>query len=264
MTTAPLCWPSDVPGRASLGVIAGPTRSSRTCSSATGRGSASRVDDEFRKKQRERAERSLAVQEPRPGRGRAWPASEDGRRIRQRFEAMVEQSGLDLHAGQARWRSRRARRWRWGPLGGLLRQSLVVGGRSGAAVGAGCRSSTSGSSGRRGLEKLRSQLPDAFDLMARVVRAGQTMSPGAAGGRRRVRAADRRRVLLLLRAAEPRPVARGRAPRPGAADRPARDEDLRPGRAGPAADRRQPRRAAGQALDGRPRAVTGSGGRSGR
>ncbi len=94
--------------------------------------------------------------------------------FRERFEAMVEQSGLDLTpqrllliAGAAGlvvgllaglcagawWSARR------GPCLGLTPPLLYVQIKRKART-----------------EKLLSQLPDAFDLMGRIVRAGQTMS----------------------------------------------------------------------------------------
>ena len=89
---------------------------------------------------------------------------------------MVEQSGLDLtpRAAADDLGGRRAASWE--RLGGLLRQSIllaVVGRRAGGAVPLALRPCSSG--GQRS-EKLLSQLPDAFDLMWRVIRAGQTMS----------------------------------------------------------------------------------------
>jgi tight adherence protein B len=62
-----------------------------------------------------------------------------------------------------------------GVLGGLLRQSLLVGAVAGVA-GAAAPLVYVHFKRKARLAKMMSQLPDAFDLMARVIRAGQTMS----------------------------------------------------------------------------------------
>jgi tight adherence protein B len=62
-----------------------------------------------------------------------------------------------------------------GILGGLLRQSLLVGGIAGL-VGASVPLLYVAYKRNARLNKLMAQLPDAFDLMARVIRAGQTVS----------------------------------------------------------------------------------------
>jgi tight adherence protein B len=131
----------------------------------------SRIDDEFRGRQRDRARRSLLFKEL--GQASAEVAG-DRPGVRERFAAMIEQSGLDLEprqllvitvvAGLAA-----------GLLGGLARRSVPVG-IVAAAVGAALPPFYVERARKARLEKLRSQLPDAFDLMARVIRAGQTMS----------------------------------------------------------------------------------------
>jgi tight adherence protein B len=64
-----------------------------------------------------------------------------------------------------------------GAVCGLLRQSLVTG-VVGALAGAALPLLYVQFKRNARLEKLRSQLPDAFDLMGRVIRAGQTVSQG--------------------------------------------------------------------------------------
>ena len=67
-----------------------------------------------------------------------------------------------------------------------------------------------GRSATRGWRNSRSQLPDAFDLMARVVRAGQTIAQALQAVSDEFPPADLVRIRLLLRAAEPGPLPRGR------------------------------------------------------
>jgi tight adherence protein B len=132
-----------------------------------------RVDQEFLKTQRERIQRSALFKNL----GQiAAEATEDEPKptLAQRFVAVVEQSGLDL-APRRLLTIMAATGLAGAALFGLLRQSLllaVVGGAVGAAV------PFLYVRARRNarLEKLMRQLPDAFDLMARIIRAGQTMS----------------------------------------------------------------------------------------
>ena len=145
--------------------------------------------------------------------------------VRQWLETMVEQSGLDL------------------TLRKLLTMSVAVGLTLGLLVGLWHPNPLSVAAAaavgaclpvlyvhlkrRARLEKLLSQLPDAFDLMARVVRAGQTLSQALQAVADEFAQPIVDRVLLLLRAAEPRPLARGGDARPGPPQRSARAEDLR-------------------------------------
>src|SRR5207245_7584827 len=62
-----------------------------------------------------------------------------------------------------------------GALAGLLRQSILTGVVAGIIAGLAPYVYVSVRQKMR-LQKLMNQLPDAFDLMARVIRAGQTMS----------------------------------------------------------------------------------------
>jgi tight adherence protein B len=132
-----------------------------------------RITGEFRRKQHERVQRSLLFKDL----GRiASELADTGERtpIRQRIATMIDQAGLDLTverllvitAGLA---------LTLGALGGLLRGSPIVA-LIAAAVGAVLPFLFVQIQSKRRTEKLRSQLPDAFDLMARVVRAGQTMA----------------------------------------------------------------------------------------
>ena len=87
---------------------------------------------------------------------------------------MIEQSGLEL-TPQKLLAIAAVSGLTLGALGGLLRQSLVIA-AVGALIGAGVPLLYVQMKRKARLEKLLSQLPDAFDLMGRVIRAGQTMS----------------------------------------------------------------------------------------
>lgn len=132
-----------------------------------------RVDEEFRKRQRERARRSTLFGDL-SALASSDPGAEEGAGLGQRFEVLVEQSGLNLTprrllliiavsaAGL-------------GALGSALRQSLIVGGLA-ALAGAAVPLLYVLQKRRARLDKLLSQLPDALELMARIIRAGQTTS----------------------------------------------------------------------------------------
>jgi tight adherence protein B len=136
-----------------------------------------RVNEEFRRLQRNRIQQSRLFKNL----GHQLTAEisvedEDKPSLRHRFEAMVEQSGLDL------------------TLGKLLAISAVAGLAPGAlcilisrrgwpgvilaTIGAGAPLLYVRFQRKVRLEKLLAQLPDAFDLLARVIRAGQTLSQG--------------------------------------------------------------------------------------
>jgi tight adherence protein B len=136
-----------------------------------------RVDEEFRKRQVDKARQSalfknlgeLAAQTAaRPG-DVTWPAL-----VRGRLHTTIEQAGLDLTperllviaagAGLA-----------LGIIAGLLRQSLLTGAVAGLA-GAAAPILHVRRLQRVRMRRLLAQLPDAFDLMARVIRGGQTMA----------------------------------------------------------------------------------------
>jgi tight adherence protein B len=133
-----------------------------------------RVTDEFRTLQRERAQKSLLFKDLGQIATEAAADGDDRAGIRQRFEAMVEQSGLDLTPKKlltiAIFSSVAL-----GGVFGLIRQSLIVG-SVGALVGALVPILYVQAKRKARIEKMLSQLPDAFDLMGRVIRAGQTMS----------------------------------------------------------------------------------------
>jgi tight adherence protein B len=133
---------------------------------------AERITDEFRSRQRERAKKSLLFKDL----GRlAAEANPDGSpHLRERFEAMIEQSGLDLTA-QKLLAIMAVSGLSLGFAGGLIRQSLAVAAALGL-VGAVMPLLYVRHKRDARIEKLLSQLPDSFDLMGRIIRAGQTMS----------------------------------------------------------------------------------------
>ena len=132
-----------------------------------------RIDVEFVKRQRDEARKLSLFKDP--GQiGVELQAHDDDRSVRRRFEAMVEQSGLNLTAGR------------------LLAQSAAAGLVLGIIVGLLCQKPLAALIAvpigaalplyyvqrvrRARSAKLLGQLPAAFELMSRVVRAGQTIS----------------------------------------------------------------------------------------
>ena len=132
-----------------------------------------RIDVEFVKRKRDDARKLSLFKDP--GQiGVELQAHDDDRSVRRRFEAMVEQSGLNLTAGR------------------LLAQSAAAGLFLGTIVGLFCQRPLAALIAapigalaplyyvqrvrRARTAKLLGQLPAAFELMSRVVRAGQTIS----------------------------------------------------------------------------------------
>src|SRR5205085_2895328 len=130
-----------------------------------------RVDEEFRKRQRERAQKSSLFKDLAPLAAQA-NAGEKRPTLRQRLEEMLEQSGLELPL--QRLGMLMAGLGLGLGLVGLLHSpatavlAALLGGVAPLVYVARKRAARQ--------EKLLGQLPDAFDLMARVIRAGQTMS----------------------------------------------------------------------------------------
>ncbi len=132
-----------------------------------------RVDHEFLRKRRDQAKKSPLFKNLALTAAEVLGQDELKPTMRQRFVAMIDQSGMDVTPGRV--------------LGTSAVAALVLGvlaflprhGVAHAAVGAlvGGLAPIWVVKRRRDkrVEKLRSQLPDAFDLMARVIRAGQTL-----------------------------------------------------------------------------------------
>jgi tight adherence protein B len=133
-----------------------------------------RVDEEFRKRQRERARKSALFKDRSASGADLLGAEEEKPSLRQRFEMMIEQSGLEI-------RPRRLLLIMAGVGMGLgllvaLIQRSPLTGAAAALTGAALPLFYVHLKRKARLAKMMSQLPDAFDLMARVIRAGQTMS----------------------------------------------------------------------------------------
>jgi tight adherence protein B len=144
------------------------------------RARASKRVDEVLRKHRDRAQRSALFKDLRtPDFGGHEEDQDPTPGLRERFALLLEQSGLTLGpqrllgfmagAGLAA-----------GPVAGLLLQSVVLGVIA-ALLGAASPLLYVLYKRHARLQKLMAQLPDAFDLMARVVRAGQTMSQAIQG-----------------------------------------------------------------------------------
>jgi tight adherence protein B len=133
-----------------------------------------RVDEEFRKRQREKAQASTLFKDLTSLPPDLSREQEDEPTLRQRFEALVEQSGMEV-SPQRVLTFMLLGATVFGALGGLIGQSLFYAVPA-AALGAAIPYGYVWLKRKRRLDKMMSQLPDAFDLMARVIRAGQTMS----------------------------------------------------------------------------------------
>ena len=133
-----------------------------------------RIDDEFRKRQRDRARKALVFKDLNRLAVDAAGDHERAPDLRMRLEAMVEQSGLELTVQKLLIVSVAAGLG-CGLMGGLARQNVLVAAVA-AVAGAGAPLAYVQFKRKARLERLLSQLPDTFDLMSRVVRAGQTMS----------------------------------------------------------------------------------------
>lgn len=133
-----------------------------------------RVDDEFRKRQRERAEKSTLFKNLSQLRA---DVAVDGvaptPTISERFQMMIEQSGIEITPQKLLTMSAMAGLL-MGMLGALIRGFIGAG--IGAVIGAIVPIMYVRIKQKARLDKLRMQMPDAFDLMSRVMRAGQTMS----------------------------------------------------------------------------------------
>jgi tight adherence protein B len=135
-----------------------------------------RVDEEFRKRLRDRAQKTLMLKDLRDLSAGAPGEGMEQTNMRSRFEAMVEQSGLEITPGRLvaiAVGSGLALAF----LGGLVRREPIAA-AVGALLGGGVPLAYVNFMRNRRSEKLLSQLPDAFDLMSRVIRAGQTMAQG--------------------------------------------------------------------------------------
>jgi tight adherence protein B len=134
-----------------------------------------RVDEEFRRGQRERIRKSALFKED-IGRLAAEAAAEDEARpgLRRQLHALVEQSGLNLTPDRL-LSIMAISGLGCGAFAGLLRHSVLVA-AAGCLAGAAVPIFYVQTKRKARLEKMMRQLPDAFDLMSRVIRAGQAMA----------------------------------------------------------------------------------------
>jgi tight adherence protein B len=133
-----------------------------------------RVDEQLRARQRERVKKSLLFKDLVPLAGETASDTEERPTLRQRFESLLEQSGLDLSLRRLLLIMAGAGLV-VGLVANLIRPNVVVAAVA-ALTGAGVPLLYVHLKRKARLEKMMAQLPDAFDLMARVIRAGQTMS----------------------------------------------------------------------------------------
>jgi len=135
-----------------------------------------RVDEEFRKRQRDRLQQSPLFKNLGQLVATASADAESEPDLRLRIEAMIEQSGLDLTPAKLTVIS---------AVTGLVPGALLTllsptwwAGIIAATIGAATPLLYVHFKRKARLAKLLNQLPDAFDLMTRVIRAGQTLSQG--------------------------------------------------------------------------------------
>jgi tight adherence protein B len=132
-----------------------------------------RVDEEFRERQRESVRRSRLFTDPRQTFAEAEAHEEAGLGFPERLTAMVEQSGLNLTVNGLIMLMAAAGIG-FGALAVVIRGNVVIGWLA-TLVGAGIPFLYVYFKWKKRIEKLLRQLPDAFDLMARAVRAGHTV-----------------------------------------------------------------------------------------
>lgn len=133
-----------------------------------------RVDEEFRTRQRDRARRSLLFKDLGDLAAEASAADKADYKLRRRFATLLEQSGLELSLNRLLWIVA-ASGLTLGGLCGVVRHSVLIG-LVAALVGGSAPLLYVNYKRKIRLEQLLAQLPDAFELMSRVVRAGQTLS----------------------------------------------------------------------------------------
>ncbi len=130
-----------------------------------------RIDDEFRRRQRDRVKRSQVFHDL----DALIPGPEVQRpSLRRRLEIMIEQAAVEVTPERLGAIALVAAVG-LGTVLGLARQSVILGAAS-AVVGLILPFAYVEVQRRSRMGKMLAQLPDAFDLMGRVVRAGQTTS----------------------------------------------------------------------------------------
>lgn len=135
---------------------------------------ARRIDDEFHRNRRERIQSSTLFKDVSRLAAEAAAEDDSAKTLRQRLDALVEQSGLNL-TPQKLLTYMALAGVGTGLLAGLVRPNVVVL-AAGGLIGLAVPYLYVCVKRKARLDKMLKQLPDAFDLMARVIRAGQTMS----------------------------------------------------------------------------------------
>src|SRR6516165_467092 len=136
-----------------------------------------RIDDEFRTRQRDRARKAMLFKDLNQLAAEASGELESRSDLRQWLTTLVDQSGDDQMTVRKLVILSGAAALLLGLLVGLWNESLL-GALIAAAAGATLPVDNVYLKRKARLEKMLSQLPDAFDLMGRVVRAGQTLGQG--------------------------------------------------------------------------------------
>ena len=132
-----------------------------------------RLDDEFRNRQRDQIRRSALFKNLGPLAAEAAEA-EPGETLHQRFEHMIEQSNLNITPRRLVY-VMAGLGLGTGAFVSLARHSLLEGAVV-AAIAAVLPFFYVRMKRNARISRMTGQLPDAFDLMARVIRAGQTMT----------------------------------------------------------------------------------------
>lgn len=133
-----------------------------------------RVDDEFRSRQRERLQKSLLFKDLASMNSEAAEEVAKENSWRQRLDALIEQSGLDITPRQLTIFIF-ATAMVFGLLAVVLSQHILVV-LVALLLGAYAPLGYVQMKRRARLNRLLAQLSDAFELLARCIRAGQTMS----------------------------------------------------------------------------------------
>ncbi len=133
-----------------------------------------RVDEELLKRQRDKAQKSRLFKDFTSLAAEAAADEEGTLTWARRLEALVDQSGLNLTVKRL-YLLMAGISVGLGAFVGLIRQSLLEMAIA-AVIGALSPLVYVQISKKLRMNKLLAQLPDTFDLMARVIRAGQTMS----------------------------------------------------------------------------------------
>ena len=133
-----------------------------------------RLQEAFRTRERARSRQTPLFKDLEEFRTKSAAEEQVASSLTQKLESVVEQSGLNLTANRLLSIAAGVGLG-FGAIAGLLRQSVFVAVIIGLVAACGPLFYVRLKQKAR-LRKMLEQLPDAFDLMARVIRAGQTMS----------------------------------------------------------------------------------------